>query len=187
MLSLYITNLKIYKMENQNTAKKIMLTYGLYIGILSIIVNLVNYSFGNLFEPHWGVMVVGMLIFIGFVVYGIKVFKDLNNGFLKLGQAIKLGLGIALVAAIVGIVYQFLLMYVIEPDYLTKMAEFQEQAMYEKFPDMPEEQLEQAIQMSKKFSGPGILVVMSLAFNLFFGLIVSLIAGAIMKKEEQYA
>ncbi len=171
-------------MENQNSATKIMLTYGFYIGVLSLIVNLVNYSFGNLFKPHWGVGVVGALIFIGLMVYGIYEYKSKNNGLLKLGQAIKIGLGMALVAAIIGIIYQMILMYVIEPEYMSKMAEFQEQAMYEKFPDMPEEQLEQALEMSKKFSGPGMIVAMSLAMSLFFGLIVSLIAGLIMKKDE---
>lgn len=171
-------------MENQNSATKIMLTYGFYIGVLSLIVNLVNYSFGNLFKSHWGVGVVGALIFIGLMVYGIYEYKSKNNGLLKLGQAIKIGLGMALVAAIIGIIYQMILMYVIEPEYMSKMAEFQEQAMYEKFPDMPEEQLEQALEMSKKFSGPGMIVAMSLAMSLFFGLIVSLIAGLIMKKDE---
>jgi len=171
-------------MENQTSVNKIMLTYGFYIGILSIIVNLLNYSFGNLFKPHWSVGTASAIIFIGLMVYGIREFKLNNNGLLGLGQAIKIGLGIALVAAVVGIVYQMLLMYVIEPDYMTNIAAFQEQTMYEKFPDMPEEQLERALEMSKKFSGPGMIIAMSLAMSLLFGLVVSLIAGLIMKKEE---
>ncbi len=171
-------------MENQTTATKTMLTYGFYIGILSIIVNLLNYSFGNLFKPHWSVATAGAVIFIVLMVYGIIEFKSNNEGLLRLGQAIKIGLGIALVASIIGIIYQMLLMYVIEPEYMTQMAAFQEQTMYEKFPDMPEEQLEQALEMSKKFSGPGIIIAMSLALSLIFGLIVSLIAGLFMKKEE---
>jgi len=171
-------------MENQNPATKTMLTYGLYIGILSVIISLLNYSFGNLFKPHWSVSLVGALVFIAFMVYALKEYKAQNDGFLKLGEAIKIGLGIALVSAIIGIVYQLILMYVLEPEYMTKMAEFQEHAILEKYPEMDEAQLETALSMSKKFTSPGILVAMSLAGSLFFGLIVSLIAGLIMKKDK---
>ena len=171
-------------MENQNSATKTMLTYGFYIGILMVIVSLLNYSFGNIFKPHWSVSLVGSLIFIGLMVYALREYKALNDGFLKLGKAIKIGLGIALVSALIGIVYQFILMYVLEPDYMVNMAAFQEQAILEKYPDWDEAQLEAAVNMSKKFTGPGMLVAMSLAGSLFFGLIVSLIAGLIMKKDK---
>lgn len=171
-------------MENQNSATKTMLTYGFYIGILSVIINLLNYSFGNIFDPHWSVSLVGALVFIGLMVYAIKEFKTKNDGFLKLGEAIKIGLGIALVSAIIGIIYQLILMYVLEPDYMVKMAEFQEQAILEKYPEMDEAQLETALNMSKKFTTPGMMTAMGLAMSLLFGLIVSLIAGLIMKKDK---
>jgi len=171
-------------MENQNSPKKIMLTYGFYVGILSVIISLLNYSFGNMFKPHWSVSVVGALVFIGFIVYALREFKASNEGFLRLGEAIKIGLGIALVSALIGIVYQFVLMYVLEPDYMVKMAEFTEQAVLEKYPEFDEAQIETAVNMSKKFTSPGMLVAMSLAGSLFFGLIVSLIAGLIMKKDK---
>ena len=171
-------------MENQNTATKTMLTYGFYIGILMVIVSLLNYSFGNIFKPHWSVSLGGSLIFIGLMVYALREYKANNGGFLRLGEAIKIGLGIALVSALIGIVYQFVLMYVLEPDYMTNMAAFQEQAILEKYPEMDEAQFETALNMTKKFTSPGILVAMSLAGSLFFGLIVSLIAGLIMKKDK---
>jgi predicted histidine transporter YuiF (NhaC family) len=136
------------------------------------------------FKPHWIVNVAGILVFIGLMVYAIREFKTKNNGFLKLGQAIKIGLGIAVVAAVIGIIYQLLLMYVIEPEYMTKMLEFSEQTMLEKYPEMDEAQMEVALNMSKKFTSPGMLAAMALAMNLFCGLIISLIAGLIMKKEQ---
>jgi len=171
-------------MENQNSATKTMLTYGFYIGILSVIISLLNYSFGNIFKPHWSVSLVGALVFIGLMVYAIRDFKATNGGFLKLGEAIKIGLGIALVSAIIGIIYQLILMYVLEPEFMTNMAAFQEQQILEKYPDMDEAQLETALNMSKKFTSPGMLVAFNLAGSLFFGLIVSLISGLIMKKDK---
>ena len=75
-------------------------------------------------------------------------------------------------------------MFVLEPEYMTKMAEFQEQAILEKYPEMDEAQVEAALSMSKKFTTPGIMTAMALAMSLLFGLIVSLIAGLIMKKDK---
>jgi len=173
-------------MENQNTSKKIMLTYGLYLALATIFVSLINYSFGNVYKPHWIVQVSNMVLMIAFIVIAIKLFKDSNEGFLTLGQSIKIGLGVSLIASIIGVIYLFIFIKVIEPDFMTKMAEFQQQTMFEKFPDMPEEQLEKALEMSKKFSTPTMIALFSIIFSLFFGLIISLIAGAVMKKEEQF-
>ena len=171
-------------MENQNSSKKVMLTYGIYLGVATIIVSLLNYSFGNVYQPHWIISVVNILLMVAFIALGIKAFKESNGGFLKLGESIKVGLGIALIGAIIGIIYLFVFINVIEPDFMTKLADFQQQVMYEKFPDMPEEQLEKALEMSKKFSTPTMMALMSIVGSLFFGLIISLISGAIMKKEE---
>jgi hypothetical protein len=49
---------------------------------------------------------------------------------------------------------------------------------------MPEEQLEMATSMIKKFTSPTMMMSMLFASSLFFGLIISLITGLIMKKEQ---
>lgn len=171
-------------MENQTSATKTMLTYGLYLGIASIIVSVANYSFGNIYKPHWSVNTVSYLITIGFIVFALKAFKAENGGFLKLGQAIKIGVGIALVSGILAVIYFLLFSKFIEPDFTAKMGEFQEQMMYQKFPDMDEAILEKQIEMSKKFMTPGIMSALILFGSLISGFIISLIAGLIMKKEE---
>lgn len=171
-------------MENQASAKNTMLTYGLYLGITSIIISVLNYSFGNIYKPHWSVNVLTYLVMIGFIVLGLKAFKEANNGFLKLGQAIKIGLGIALISGIISIIYFLVFSKFIEPDFITNLREFQEQVMLEKFPDMDEAIIEKQIEMSNKFMSPGIMSAFVLAGSLIMGLIFSLIAGLIMKKDE---
>jgi len=171
-------------MENKTSFKSIMLTYGLYLGIAAIIVSVANYSFGNIYKPHWIINVLSFLLMIVFIVLGIKVLKTQNGGFLRLGEAIKLGVGIALLSGILGAIYFLVFSSYIEPEFTTKMGEFQEQMMYEKFPDMDEAMIEKQVEMSKKFMTPGIMAGMAIVGNVIFGLIISLIAGLIMKKEE---
>ena len=171
-------------MENQDFARKTMISYGIMLGISSIILSVLNYSFGNIYKPHWVFSALGPLLFIGFIIYGIKALKLNNGGFLKLAQAIKIGLGIALIAGIIAGLYQFIFMNYIEPDYMTKATEFQEQMMYEKFPDMDEAIIEKQLEITQKFSKPGIMIAFSIAGSLIMGLIIALIAGLFMKKDE---
>ena len=71
-------------MENQkSSAQSIMLNNGLMLGLISILIGVLNYAFGNVYEPHWIISVIGILITIAFIVLGIKKIKENNNGFLK--------------------------------------------------------------------------------------------------------
>ncbi len=42
-------------MENQksSSSKQIMLNYGLILGVVSVLIAVANYAFGNIYEPHW--------------------------------------------------------------------------------------------------------------------------------------
>ena len=91
-------------MENEKlSAQSVMLNNGLMLGLISILIGVVNYVFGNIYEPHWIVAVVSTLATIVFIVIGIKKIKENNNGFLKLGEALKVGLGIALISGIISV------------------------------------------------------------------------------------
>lgn len=172
-------------MENKKSTTQIMLMYGGILGLLTIIINLLNYSFGNIYKPHWIINILIYLLMIVFIVLGLRCFKQSNDGYMKLGQAIKIGLGISLISAIIGIIYMFIFANVIEPDFMTNMKAFQEQMMYERFPDMDEAILEKQLEMSQKFMTPGIMAAFALAGSLIIGLIISLIAGAFMKKDPE--
>ena len=40
-------------MENQANSKNVILNYGLYLGVASILLSLIIYATGNHLEPHW--------------------------------------------------------------------------------------------------------------------------------------
>ena len=174
-------------MEDQPklSAKSIMLNYGLMLGFVSIIIALVNYVFGNIYEPHWILMVVSFLTTIAVIVLGVKKLKELNGGFLSLGQAIKIGLGIALISALIYAAYLAVFINYIEPAYFENVAAVQEQKIMESYPNLTDEQLEGAIKNAAMFNNTGANVTMAIMFSLFFGLIVSLITGLIMKRSEE--
>jgi hypothetical protein len=173
-------------MENQKSSStQIMLNYGLILGVLSILTAVANYAFGNVFEPHWSISIISILISLVVIVLGLKALKESNNGFLSLGESLKTGLGIALISGIIYVIYFFAFTNFIEPDYFTNLADFQEATMIESYPNWSDEQLEASLEMAQKFSGFGMIAAITMIMSLFFGFIISLIAGLIMKKTEE--
>ena len=173
-------------MENQQTsAKQVMLNYGLILGFAGILINVAVFAMGKTYDPHWSVMVIVILVTIAVIVMGIKKVKESNNGLLSLGDALKTGLGIALIAGVISVIYTFIFTNYIEPEYFERMAEVQQQKMLEQYPNMSDEQIENAMEMTKKMSGIGMTAAVSLIGSLFIGFIISLIAGLIMKKSEE--
>ena len=171
-------------MENQTnptSTKQLMLNYGLILGFVSILINVTNYAVGDIYKPHWSVQVIGVLITAVFIIMGIKKVKENNSNFLTLGQSLKTGLGIILVGSVLGLAYTYLFMNFIEPDFMKNMMELSQQTMLENNPNMSDEQIEAAMEMSKKFSGFGVIAAAGLIWALFIGFVISLIGGLVMK------
>ncbi len=106
------------------------------------------------------------------IFLGIKKFKEFNNGYLKIGQALKTGIGIALIGAVISLIYTFIFLNYIEPNYMDEMMEIQEQAMIERFPDFTDEQIETQMEMVKKFSTAAMTTAFALIISIFFGFIM---------------
>lgn len=173
-------------MENQELSpKQIMLNYGLLLGFASILINVAIYAMGKTYDPHWSVGVISILVTVVVIILGIKQVKALNRGYLSLSEALKTGLGIALISGVIGVVYTLIFTNFIEPEYFTRMLEVQQQTMLEISPNMSDEQLEASMAISKKMSGPTVTSAMVIIGSLFFGFIISLIGGLIMKKSDE--
>lgn len=65
------------------------------------------------------------------------------------------------------------------------MMEIQELAMMDRFPDFTDEQIETQMEMVRKFSTPAMTTAFALIISIFFGFIISLISGLILKKSNE--
>lgn len=173
-------------MENQEiTPKQLMLNYGLMLGFVSILINVSVYAMGKTYDQHWSVGVISMAVTVLVITLGIKKIKELNGGFLTLSEALKTGLGIALISGIIYVIYTLIFTSFIEPEYFVRMGEVQQQKMLEQNPQMTDEQLEAMSSMTGKLSGPVITSAIVIIVSLFFGFIIALIGGLIMKKSDE--
>lgn len=171
-------------MENQTTSSKsVMISHGLMQGIASILLAVIVYAMGQSYDqPIWASLL-GFVLMVAFISMGLKKFKSSNDGFLKLGEAIKIGLGISLVGALIYVIYFILFVNVIEPDFYTNMLAVQEQKWLDQ--GLTSEQIEGAKAMTEKMSNPMMTSGIVLVTSLFFGFIISLITGLIMKNTKE--
>jgi len=187
LLSLFTNrpNQKTSLMETQTASiKKIALNYGLLLGLISIVFSVIVYVTGNHLDRQWWQSLISFVIMAGAIYYGIKAFKDGSGGFLSLGEALKVGLAIALIAGIIGAIFNYIFVTVIEPDFANQMLEVTREKMYEQNPNMTEEQAKMGIDMTKKFLTPTMMTTFAIIASLFFGFIISLITGLIMKQNR---
>ena len=170
-------------MENQANSKSIILNYGLYLGIIGVFIHLAFYATGNLIKFGWLSGIIGFIAMIALIILGIKKFKTDNGGFLTFGQALKVGVGIAVISAVISTIYTLIFTNVIEPDFQAQMMEVQRQSWVDA--GMTDEQIEASEAMAEKFNSPFITTPLALVVSAFFGFIISAIGGAIMKKTEE--
>lgn len=174
-------------MENQQASiKKIALNYGVLLALLSIVLQVISYVLDVHIDRPWWLSVAQLLVSVSVLVYGIKLFKTENSGFLTVGQALKTGLAISMVAGIVAVVFNYFFMNFIDPDFIQKTLEFSRQQMIEDYPNMSEAQIESSMAISEKFMSLWIMSAIAILATLFFGFIISLIAGMIMKKNPSH-
>jgi hypothetical protein len=175
--------LNLKKMENQANSKSIILNYGLYLGVIGVIVHLALWASGQLIELNWINSVVWIIGLIAFTVIGIKSFKEGSGGFISWGQGLKIGMGITMIAAVITVIYTLLFINVIDPGFQEVAMEAQKQLWLDG--GMTDENIEASVTMAKKFQTPAIASAMILGFSAFIGFIVSAIVAAIMKKSEE--
>jgi hypothetical protein len=162
--------------------KPIAYTYGSYSALLSI-TGLITMYVLNI-DKSWTLSLISSLISILIFVYGIKTFKNANANILTLGQAIKVGLAIAVIGGVITALYSYVHYEYIYPEFIEMQKETAYNQMMESNPNMTEEQVEQAMGISSIFMNSTFFSLSAILGSLIFGLIVSLIAGLIMRSEH---
>jgi signal transduction histidine kinase len=169
-------------MEKKNTSILYNgLIWGLIIGFAGIIYQVILYMLNQNLSQALGFA--GLLITFGLLILGMRSFRDvIRDGILPFGTAFSFGIVAIVVSGIIGTVYGYLMWTVIDPDIVTRMMEMQTQKMLDR--GLPDEAVEQAMGFITRFMKPGLMAVFGLVNSIVMGVILSLIAGAIMKREE---
>jgi Protein of unknown function (DUF4199) len=175
-------------MENKTSTSKFALQCGVLFGVIMILEFVIGYilnidpttnqSFGVIISVLNYFILPAILIYVACNAYKTK----LNNGFISFGQCLKIGVTICIIAGLLYGLFSaaFGMMF---PEYFEEMMKKMRIVMRDKNPEMTSEQIDMAITMSKKFMNPIISIPITVIMYAFIGLIISLIIGAIVKKD----
>ena len=171
-------------MEQSASKSSTVYSYGLYLGIASIVFALITYYAGLLGNKTFSYL--GYVILIVFIFLGLNHYKTKeNNGFLQYGQGLGLGVLISLVGSVVSGVFTYVYLTFIDPAKHTELIRvIQEQQMQA---GMTEAQLEQMEGVMGMMMSPLSMAVMGIVGSVIIGLIISLIVAAILKKDPEPA
>lgn len=169
-------------MEKQGpTTGKFSLYYGLLLGGLNVAFAIILYVQNLHTSQSPVIMSVAIALAAAVTFLGITDFKRATGGTLTLGQALKIGAGIALISALIGIAYNILLIHYLDPEVPAKIMEARLGPALESG-QITQEQFDQQKAQSLKFWWMGYPVI--LIVSILMGLILGVITGFILKKTK---
>ncbi len=159
------------------------LRYGLIGGGISIVCGLISYLAGMASTISSIIGVVSSIVSITIIVLAIRGHRDNDlGGYISYGRCLGVGVLTAIIMGVIGLIWSALLFNVIDPGLGGEMIDMIVGQWEEA--GMTDEQIEQMLPMTTMFTGFKGMALMSLIATPIFGFIVSLIGGAVMKKDR---
>lgn len=175
-------------MEEQKLSPgKFAINYGIILGLIMVVISVITYITGLALEGAQWPQYLYYLIFPIIIIYAISQFKRKNANLLSLSEALKIGVLIGVISALVFVVYNLIFNYFIDPEFMGQMMDVGRDKILEENPNMTQEMVDQSMGFMEIFFNPFILSAFWLAMSAIFGLIYSLIGGLVMKKENTHA
>ncbi len=170
-------------MEKLSASKSsTVLTWGLYLGIASIVyLLLVSYS-GLMGNTAVGLLWYGIVIAL--LIFGIKHYKEKENGgYLKYGQGLGLGSLIGLAGGVVYGLFMYVFYAIIDPSVHEQLIALSQEKALEM--GATEASLEQAEGIMGVMLSPGMMSVSAVFSCVLWAFIFALIIAAILKKDPE--
>ncbi len=161
---------------------KTWLNYGLIAAVILIVLDLVFYVLDLPRESY--IRFVAYLVFIGGIIWAAKSYRDIHSdGMISLGKSFSIGFMTGLFAAFFVALYTFIFLKYFDPSVITEAMEMAEDRMLDN-PSLSDEQIDQALAMTKRFMNPLMMALMGFIWNIVIVAVISLIASIFIKKED---
>jgi hypothetical protein len=167
-------------MEEKVNPWKANLTNGLILGLVGIVYSLLLYFLNQTVNKSLGyplLIVLGVVLF-----YLVKSYRDnFKHGMLTYGEALGAGVITFFYYSLIMAVFTYILYAIIDPGLIDKSLALVEEMLQKK--GMPQASIDTGLSMQKKFMTPAFMAPVSIIGNMFWGLLISLIVAAFVKKE----
>ncbi len=169
--------------ENKVTIGKTALTYGLALGGILILLELLFYSLD--IDRESKIRWFSILIVIGVMVIGVKNFRDKElGGFIEYGKSVKLSFFIGLYSAVLVSIFMFLFVKFVDPGFIEMIVEQAEEDILKRNPDISDAEFNMAMEWTKKFTTALWISIGTLVTLAIQAIIIGLIISIFMKKKD---
>ncbi|MCX6267105.1 MAG: DUF4199 domain-containing protein [Bacteroidetes bacterium] len=157
--------------------------YGLITGAVLVVYSLFLYVIGQHMNKTLGY--ISFVLLIGGMVYGTYEYrKTYLNGFISYGKAFSTCFMIGLFAGILSALYAFVFARFIYPGYANEIIEKAREGMLNSGQEMSEEQIDTALEYTRKFTTPAMLATWGMVVYAAGSAIIALILAIFLKKED---
>ena len=152
-------------MNDQNSStKSIIINYGIILGSISVLFQLMLFFLDMHYKNDSTAGIVSLIIMIGVLLYSLISHKKINGGYLLLSEALKIGLGVSLVSALISIIYTQILINFLDPETMRKSLDLTMDTMRSENPEIPQEALDTARSIQEKMSSTLIFYAVKIIF-----------------------
>ncbi|MEN9448627.1 MAG: hypothetical protein RJA25_1917 [Bacteroidota bacterium] len=167
--------------DHEIEIKETAIKFGVIGGLIGILVSLILF-YTNLQFESWSKWIQSVVM-VASIVLGVKLIADANKGkLIPFGILFKGGMLVTLVLTFISITFFFIYVHFIDTDFINGILDVSRQKMTQN--GLGDDQIDKAIEISKKFLSPGIMAIISTISSLIIGAIVSSISAAVFKKEK---
>lgn len=153
---------------------------GLILSLAGIVYTLILYFLDLSTNKSLGYIFIPIQIIIMYFL--VRSYRDnFMHGMITFGQATGAGVIIFLYYAVISSVFAFIFYSFIDTAFMGKMIAMSEEAGLKK--GYSQEQIDLGMQFTKKIMTPTFMAIMSFFSNMFFGVVISLIIAAFVRKE----
>lgn len=167
-------------MEEQASSARTAVKYGILTSVAIIIYTTITNISGQSQNKWLAMLSYGILI--AGIILALKEFRENNKGFMGYGEGLGLG---SMVSAILGFFASMFSMFYIKFIDTTISAQILEKARADmEAQGLDDAQIDHYMELSQKFSSPGIMFAAGVFGYLFIGFIFSLIIAAVLRREK---
>ncbi len=169
--------------ENKNSMNKTALTYGLGLGGIMILLELLFYSLD--IDRESKIRWVSIIIVIAAMIVGVKNYRDnVLNGYITYGKSVTLSFLIGLYSAILVSIFMFLFVKYFDPGLIDQLLEESEEKILQRDPGISDQAFDMAMEFSRKFTTPFWISIGTVFMVAVQSIILALIISIFMKKKD---
>ena len=162
--------------------RKFAMNYGAVLGLCLALIALILWVLGVDEQQSAIPSILNNLVIIGFLFYAISYYRDnVNSGYIAYSESLKLGTSVAFFSSVIMAFYTFVYITYLNADMLSNILEMTEQAVLQSNPEISEEELDLALEMTAKLTQPHWIMVMGILGGTFMGFFYSALISFFLK------